>query len=275
MQNTQSYQAYLKSPYKSVKHTTYFAIYDELFCRYRNKDITFVEIGVFGGGSLFMWREFFGPKARIIGIDLNPNAKKWEEHGFEIFIGSQSDENFWQKFIQEIGKVDVILDDGGHTYEQQIVTTEMLLPMIKDGGMLVVEDTHTSYMNGFGSQQHSFINYTKNMMDKINHRFGSLNSLKMDNRVWSIQSFESIVAFHINHQESNLLSEPTDNKGIDDSAQDYRYHGNPVIENFNKNVSRFKFLKHIPGMKFLAKKTRELIIKRNLWVSKSLDKYFD
>jgi len=113
------------------------------------------------------------------------------------------------------------------------------------------------------------------MMDKINYRFGSLNSPKMDNRVWCIQSFESIVAFHINHQESNLLSEPTDNKGIDDSALDYRYHGNPVIENFNKNVSRFRFLKHIPGMKFLAKKTRELIIKRNLWVSKPLDKYFD
>ncbi len=91
MKNSSSYRSYLKSPYKSIKHTTYFEVYDELFSRYRGKDITFVEVGVLGGGSLFMWRDFFGPKARIIGVDLNPNAKKWTEHGFEIFIGSQSD----------------------------------------------------------------------------------------------------------------------------------------------------------------------------------------
>ena len=51
------------------------------------KEITFVEIGILDGGSLFMWRDFFGNKARIIGVDLNPEAKKWEKEGFEIFIG--------------------------------------------------------------------------------------------------------------------------------------------------------------------------------------------
>jgi hypothetical protein len=94
MKNTLSYESYLKSPFKSIKHSTYFDIYDDLFSRYRNKNITFVEIGILGGGSLFMWRDFFGPEARIIGVDLNPSAKKWEGEGFEIFIGSQSDEKF-------------------------------------------------------------------------------------------------------------------------------------------------------------------------------------
>ena len=82
-----SYKAFIKSPYKSIKHTTYFDVYDELLSKYRNKKITFVEIGVLSGGSLFMWRKFFGRKARIIGIDLNPVAKKWTKHGFEIYIG--------------------------------------------------------------------------------------------------------------------------------------------------------------------------------------------
>ena len=141
MQDSASYQSYRKSPYKSVKHSTYFEIYDELFSRYRDREITFVEIGVLGGGSLFMWRDFFGPKARIIGVDLNPNAKKWESHGFEIFIGSQSNEAFLKDLMRQIGPVDVVLDDGGHTYTQQVVTTEILLDGIKDQGMLVVEDT--------------------------------------------------------------------------------------------------------------------------------------
>ena len=112
--------------------------------------------------SLFMWREFFGPEARIIGIDLNPNAKKWEKDGFEIFIGNQSDRNFWAEVVKEVGNFDIILDDGGHTYEQQIVSVECLIDFVNDGGMIVVEDTHTSYMNGFGRRKYSFINYVKN-----------------------------------------------------------------------------------------------------------------
>ena len=95
---TKSYRAYKKSPYKSIKHSSYFPVYDHLFCPYIGKEITFVEIGILGGGSLFMWREFFGENARIIGIDLNPEAKRWEKEGFEIYIGSQSDPHFWEHF---------------------------------------------------------------------------------------------------------------------------------------------------------------------------------
>ena len=117
MKNTNSYQSFQKSPYKSTKHTTYFDIYDDLLSKYRGGKITFVEIGVLGGGSLFMWRDFFGKEARIIGIDLNPSAKKWEKDGFEIFIGSQSDTNFWNNFTSQVKVIDIVLDDGGHTYE--------------------------------------------------------------------------------------------------------------------------------------------------------------
>lgn len=53
-------------------HTTYFHAYDELFMQYRGQKIVFVEIGVLGGGSLFMWRDFFRKNARIIKVDLNP-----------------------------------------------------------------------------------------------------------------------------------------------------------------------------------------------------------
>lgn len=104
------FKSYLNSPYKSIKHSTYFRSYEHFFEKYRGKEFTFIEIGVLGGGSLFMWRDYFGPKARIIGVDLNPTAKKWEKDGFEIFIGSQSDELFWKKVVSEVGGIDVILN---------------------------------------------------------------------------------------------------------------------------------------------------------------------
>lgn len=150
LQHCNSYQAYINSPYRSVKHSTYFAVYDELFTPFKGKPITFVEIGVLGGGSLFMWRDFFGSNARIIGIDLNPEALRWKDEGFEIFIGNQKDASFWDEFSSMIPSIDILLDDGGHTYEQQIITVERGLDLINDGGLLVVEDTHTSYMGGFG-----------------------------------------------------------------------------------------------------------------------------
>jgi hypothetical protein len=251
MKKSISYLAYKKSPYKSIKHTTYFEVYDALFSPYRGKNITFVEIGVLSGGSLFMWKNFFGPNARIIGIDLNPNAKKWEAHGFEIYIGSQSDENFWSDFIDSVGPIDLVLDDGGHTYEQQIITTKMLLSNINDKGMLVVEDTHTSYMSGFGPKKYSFIQYTKNMIDLINHRFGEFNSINSDNMVWSIRVYESIVAFEINKSALKLKSAPTLNGGSDDHAEDFRYDDDDTIKNLNALGKKFRLIRKIPGYEII------------------------
>ena len=123
-----------RAPYHSKKHSSYFAAYDLLLKPYRNKPITFLEIGVLNGGSLFMWKSFLGEHARIVGIDLNPAATKWEEYGFEIYIGSQSDSSFWLEILAGIGPIDVIVDDGGHTFRQQILTCEAVLPSVRNGG---------------------------------------------------------------------------------------------------------------------------------------------
>jgi hypothetical protein len=238
-------------------------VYDCLFAPYRDKEITFVEIGVLGGGSLFMWRDFFGPKARIVGVDLNPAAKKWEKEGFEIYVGSQSDESFWSEFIDSVGKIDILLDDGGHSYEQQIITTELLLDNICDGGLLVVEDTHTSYMDGFGVRKYSFMEYVKRFIDKINFRFSEFEEEKSDDRVWSIQIFESIVAFHINRRASSLPSESTENNGIDDNAADFTYADKRSVVETKKAVLSFNLLKPIISTNTLKKRIVNFAINRS------------
>ena len=257
MKKSKSFLTYSQSPYRSIKHNTYFQVYDNLFARFRNKKITFLEIGVLGGGSLFMWRKFFGKGARIIGVDMNPNAKKWEKYGFEIFIGSQSDEQFWYDFINKVGKIDIALDDGGHTYDQQIITTEMLLGNINDGGILVVEDTHTSYMSGFGNQKYSFINYTKKLIDHINFRFSSFSNIESEKRVWSIQIYESIVAFLINKHGTDTVSAPTDNGGKNDSSKDFRYEDHSLVKKL-EIITRY--LKYFPGFKLLKKYIKVFLV---------------
>jgi hypothetical protein len=156
--------------------------------------------------------------------DLNPDAKKFEKYGFEILIGSQKDEKFLEDVKKKVGKIDIVLDDGGHTYEQQIITAVSLLENIKDNGMLVVEDTHTSYMKGYGPVEYSFINYVKELIDKINHRFYLLNQKYSDNRIWSIEIFESIVALKINNKAIQAVSQKIENsRKIDGKLQDFRH----------------------------------------------------
>ncbi|MEO6759595.1 MAG: class I SAM-dependent methyltransferase, partial [Saprospiraceae bacterium] len=96
----------------------YFEIYDRHFGAFRNKEIVILEIGVFQGGSLQMWKSYFGPKARIYGIDIDPECKKFEEENIEIFIGSQSDKDFLATLKKKIPPIDILIDDGGHTMNQ-------------------------------------------------------------------------------------------------------------------------------------------------------------
>jgi len=231
-----SYKSFLKSRYKSFKHSSYFEVYDELFSKYRNKKITFIEIGVLRGGSLFMWRNFFGSKARIIGIDLNPKAKKWIKHGFEIFIGDQSDPNFWKKLKNKTGQIDIILDDGGHRYIDQITTIECMLKNIKDTGMIVVEDTHTSYINGYGNKKYSLINYIKKKIDKVNYRSHRIKK-EYEPTIWSLKIYESIVAIEVKNTIKLSKSIPINNKGVDDKSKDFRIEKN-IISNNNNFLSQ-------------------------------------
>tara|TARA_A100000164_G_scaffold302096_1_gene277481 strand:- start:306 stop:1157 length:852 start_codon:yes stop_codon:yes gene_type:complete len=244
--NSKIYESYLRSPYSSLKLSTYFNVYDQLLSQYRDKSIVFLEIGILDGGSLFMWRDFFGPQARIIGVDLNPEAKKWEKEGFEIFIGDQSSTEFWKKTLNSIGKLDIVLDDGGHTYEQQIMTTESVIPFINDGGVIIVEDCHTSYMKKFGFRKLSFINYAKKLVDNINKRYVEFDNKTSEIRVWSIQFFESIVALHINFYATSIPSEVIFNQDKEVKAEDFRYDSYPIfidkLEKLSQN-KRFRIIK--------------------------------
>jgi len=204
----------------TVKLDSYFAAYDELFAPFAGKDITFVEVGISGGGSLEAWKKFFGPKSRIIGIDLNPALRdELSREGFEVFVGDQASPTFWREFYATIGEIDILLDDGGHTNTQTWTTLTSSLPHIKDGGLLVIEDTHASYMRGFGNpSRDSLVSRVMACVDEINYRSSVIDErdrkarrhdrrkllagVDIAGRVDSIRFYESIVALSINSQRA-------------------------------------------------------------------------
>lgn len=148
----------------------YFEIYERHFAQFRNKPVTIVEFGVFHGGSLQMWKQYFGIEATIIGVDINPLCSGLEEEQITIEIGDQQDRVFLQALCDEYGPFDLVIDDGGHTMPQQINTFEVLYPAVRDGGIYLVEDLLTSYRPNFDGGLHrpgTFIEYSKNLIDQL------------------------------------------------------------------------------------------------------------
>lgn len=181
------------------KWVHYFDIYDLYFKKYRDQEVVILEIGVFQGGSLKMWKEYFGEKAKIYAIDINPLCKQFETDSIKIFIGSQEDRDFLKMIKNQIPEIDILIDDGGHEMQQQIVAFEELYDHIKLGGIYVCEDLHTSYWNQYGGgyrKPGSFIEYSKNFIDYINAWHVSNSILPVNNltkSMYSLHYYDSVL----------------------------------------------------------------------------------
>ncbi len=238
--STSDLEKYFRNNNKRLIHkwNNYFDIYDRHFSRFRNKEVVLLEIGVSQGGSLQMWKEYFGDKAKIYGIDINPKCKKLEEKNIEILIGSQSDKEFLRTVKKSIPKIDILIDDGGHTMRQQIVSYKELFEHIKNDGIYLCEDLHTSYCLGYGGghkRQNTFIEYSKNFIDYLNAFHSEQKSLKVNSFTKSVDS--------LHYYDNILIIEKKDRKA-------------PFSEktgsiSFDDNTSRIKLL---PFKKRLYKK---------------------
>jgi len=127
----------------------YLPIYDRVFKPYRDKTVTVLEIGVYLGGSLQLWRQYFGPAATLFGIDIDPACASRTEAPNQVRIGSQGDPAFLRSVAREIGALDIVLDDGSHVATHQRIAFHTLWPLLKVGGVYVIEDALTAYMPAF------------------------------------------------------------------------------------------------------------------------------
>jgi cephalosporin hydroxylase len=183
------------------KWSNYFDVYERHFARFKNQDIVIVEIGVSEGGSLSMWQNYFGKNATIIGIDINPECKRFETDNIKIIIGSQSDPNFLKGLLTKIPPIDILIDDGGHEMKQQILTFNYLFQYVKTGGVYLCEDCHTSYWPEYGGgfkRKGTFVEFTKDKIDRLHAWHSREKKFKVDELTKTIKSihfYDSIVVF--------------------------------------------------------------------------------
>jgi len=123
------------------KFDHYLDVYHRHLGKLVGRPITFLEIGVYSGGSLDMWCEYFGPQATIWGVDIEPDCAAYATGQIEVFIGSQDDPSFLASIHRGEG-IDAALDDGSHECAHQIVSFEHLFPRLNPGGIYICEDVH-------------------------------------------------------------------------------------------------------------------------------------
>ena len=74
----------------------YFDIYDRHFAKFRGREVHVLEIGIYSGGSLAMWKDYFGAEGRIYGVDIEEACRAYEDDVTKVFIGDQADRQFWR-----------------------------------------------------------------------------------------------------------------------------------------------------------------------------------
>ncbi len=176
----------------------YLPIYDRYFSPWREKPVRFLEIGVSKGGSLAMWRKYFGPDAIIYGIDIDEACRAHDGIDGQVRIGSQTDTAFLSSVIEEMGGVDIVLDDGSHHMSHIPVTLEHLMPKVAQGGLYMIEDLHTSYWKNWGGgffSRRNFFNYIRRLIDDQHHWYhvSGKSNPQVSDHITSIHIYDSIV----------------------------------------------------------------------------------
>lgn len=132
--------------YRSDKGSVYHGyldIYEKYFSKYRNKLNNLLEIGLWEGESLRMWREYF-TVGNLVGADIL-DLSHVKLPNTTIHICDQSDRIQLQNLIDKsFNKFDIIIDDGGHWQHQQQVTLAYMFKYLASGGVFVIEDLHTA-----------------------------------------------------------------------------------------------------------------------------------
>ena len=188
------------------KWRQYFDAYERHLAKFVGRGPRLVEIGVYSGGSLGMWREYFGEGSEVIGIDIEEACRAYEAPGIEIVIGDQGSPEFWAAFNRDHDPVDIVIDDGGHEPHQQVATLEALLPRLRPGGVFVCEDAvgteneFQAYIDGLGRNLHA--------AEWLSESPATIRTNALQSLVHSIHRYPFLVAIERNAAPVEELTAP-------------------------------------------------------------------
>jgi hypothetical protein len=135
----------------SDKWSSYLSYYDKLFAPIKDLEVSLFEIGIQNGGSLETWSTYFQNGKVFVGCDINPKCGelRFDDNRIKIIVGDANTKESYDALKRLEPAFDIIIDDGSHVSHDIIASFVQYFPLLKPGGIYIVEDTHTLYMKGF------------------------------------------------------------------------------------------------------------------------------
>ena len=147
----------------------YFDVYERHFARFRNaRRINLLEFGVNAGGSIDLWRAYFGPGLRYYGVDINPECRQFEAQDSTIIVGDQTSRKSLAQIRRQLPDMDIIIDDGGHSDLMQTNTMKEMFQKLQPDGVYLCEDLGSSFHTQVtqDNKGYSMLDLTKDLIDK-------------------------------------------------------------------------------------------------------------
>ena len=147
----------------------YFDVYEKHFARFRNaRRINLLEFGVNAGGSIDLWRAYFGPGLRYYGVDINPECRQFEAKDSIIIVGDQTSRKSLAQIRRQLPDMDIIIDDGGHSDLMQTNTMKEMFQKLQPDGVYLCEDLGSSFHTHLtqDNKGYSMLDLTKDLIDK-------------------------------------------------------------------------------------------------------------
>ncbi|CAJ0888765.1 hypothetical protein AMST5_03905 [freshwater sediment metagenome] len=196
----------VEKEFETDKSQAYLDNYRRFFSPLRDASIKLLEIGVYQGGSLLLWRDYF-ERGDIVGIDINPVKLDQEIDRVSIYQGSQDDSKLCAKIVKERAPegFDIIVEDASHFGSETLATFDLYFKQaLKPGGIYVIEDWGTGYWSKW-KDGHDFIPHTKTWSGRFrSHDYGMVGVVK--------QIADYVAASDINNltmtRRSNVLDFP-------------------------------------------------------------------
>jgi SAM-dependent methyltransferase len=204
----------------------YLEIYDRHFSAVRERrkaagqPVRILEIGVFHGGSLALWRKYFGPEAVVFGIDVDPRTRDFADD-CQVRIGDQSNAAFLASVVDEMGGLDIVVDDGSHDSDDQVASFKALFPRLSPDGVYLCEDLRASYRKDYVDGRlgrGAFINLVRVMIDELPRwwidgmRTSAVTQFDIHEKVDSFHVYDGVVVIELKRKSqpfSTLVGYPS------------------------------------------------------------------
>ena len=159
-----------------LKNHGYQRVYPWFLSHFKELPINLLEIGVADSESIELWKNYF-ENVNLFVIDILPI--EINDKNVKVFQVDQSKENELEQFAMNVNaKFDIIIDDGSHVPDHQLLTLKTLWNNLKQGGVYIIEDIETSYWGKsfiygykFNSNKSNTVNVLQNAINYINSKF--------------------------------------------------------------------------------------------------------